>query len=66
MDRYPQIDDRDLLLISLTALKFSYIQMSLVLGYANATTIGSSKQRLAKKMGLDCSLNEYIDSFKKS
>ncbi len=65
-DRYPQIDDRDLLLISLTALKFSYIQMSLVLGYANATTIGSSKQRLAKKMGLDCSLNEYIDSFKKS
>ena len=61
---FPHLNDKDLMLIALTTLNFSYIQTALVLGYANATTIGGNKQRLAKKMGLDCSLNEYINRFK--
>ena len=61
---YPSLSDKDLLLISMTTLDFSYIQTAMVLGYNNATTISSMKQRLAKKMGLECSLNEYISRFK--
>ena len=61
---YPQLNDKELLLIALTTLQFSYIQIAMVLGYANATTISGNKQRVAKKMNLDCSLNDYINQFK--
>ncbi len=61
---YPSLSNKDLLLIAMTTLDFSYIQTAIVLGYNNATTISSMKQRLAKKMGLDYSLNEYISHFK--
>ena len=57
---YPQLDDNDLLLIALNCLGFSYIQTAMIMGYSNATSIGTIKNRLAKKMGLDCSLNDYI------
>ena len=60
---YPQLDDRDLLLLALTCMRFSYIQTAIVMGYSNATSVSVLKQRLAKKMGIDCSLNEYIERF---
>jgi hypothetical protein len=60
---YPKLNDKDLLLIAMIALGFSYIQMATILGYNNASTISSIKIRLAKKMGLDCSLNDYISRF---
>lgn len=60
---YDYLNNKDLLVLAMTTLGFSYIQMAMVLGYNNATTISSIKQRLAKKMGLDCSLNEYIKRF---
>lgn len=60
---YDFLNNKDLLVLAMTTLGFSYIQMAMVLGYDNATTISSIKQRLAKKMGLDCSLNEYIRRF---
>ena len=47
---YPQLNDKDLLLIALTATGFSYIQIAIIMGYANATSVGTIKQRLAKKM----------------
>ena len=62
---YPSLKDKDLLLIAMTALDFSYIQMAMILGYSNATTISSTKLRLAQKMGLNESLNEYITRFKR-
>ncbi len=61
---YPQLNDKDLLLIAMTSLNFSYIQIALVFGYTNATTISSKKQRLANKMELNGSLNDYIGRFK--
>lgn len=61
--RYPQLDDRDLLLLALTSLGFSYIQTAIIMGYSNATSVSVIKQRLAKKMGLDESLNDYIKRF---
>lgn len=61
--QYPQLNDKDLLLIALTCLDFSYIQMAIILGYTNHTSIAPVKKRLADKMGIDCSLNEYTASF---
>ena len=63
---YPQLNDKDLLLIALTATGFSYIQIAIIMGYANATSVGTIKQRLAKKMHLDGSLNDYINSMVRS
>ena len=62
-ENYPQLNDRDLLLLALTCMGFSYIQTAIIMGYSNATSVSVIKQRLAKKMDLECSLNEYIDSF---
>lgn len=61
-EHYPQLNDRDLLLLALSCMGFSYIQTAIIMGYSNATSVSVIKQRLARKMGLDCSLNEYIDS----
>ena len=61
---YPQLNDREMLLLALTVLNYSCIQISFILGYSNATSIGTIRQRLAQKMGLDISLVQYIDSFK--
>ena len=61
--QYPQLDDRDLLLLALTCMRYSYIQTAIIMGYSNATSVSVLKQRLAKKMGLDCSLNDYIERY---
>ena len=57
---YPQLNDNDLLLLALNCLGFSYIQIAMIMGYSNATSVGTIKNRLAKKMQLDSSLNDYI------
>ena len=62
--RYPTLNDKDLLLIAMSTLDFSYIQMAMILGYKDASSMGSAKLRLAKKMGLNGSINEYINQFK--
>ena len=60
---YPQLDDKDMLLLALSSLGFTYVQIAMIMGYANATSIGTLKSRLAAKMKLDGSLNDYISSF---
>ena len=59
-ENYPQLNDRELLLLALTCMGYSYIHIAIIMGYSNATSVSVIKQRLVKKMGLDCSLNEYI------
>jgi hypothetical protein len=63
---YPQLNEKDLLLIALTTTGFSYVQIAIIMGYTNATSIGTIKQRLAQKMHLDGSLNDYINSMVES
>jgi hypothetical protein len=60
---YPQLDDKDMLLLALSCLGFTYVQIAMIMGYTNATSIGTLKSRLAAKMELDGSLNDYISSF---
>ncbi|MBQ6165961.1 MAG: hypothetical protein IJK41_00785 [Muribaculaceae bacterium] len=61
-EQYPELNDRELLLLALTCMGFSYIQIAIIMGYSNATSVSVIKQRLVKKMELDCSLNEYIQN----
>ena len=63
---YPMLNDKDLLLIALISLDFSYIHIAIILGYSNATSVSTIKQRLAKKMHLNISLNDYIDTMIKA
>ncbi len=62
---YPQLNDRDILLLALSTLDFSCIQIAMILGYSNPSSVGPVKQRMASKMGLDGTLDSYIDRFKK-
>jgi len=62
---YPFLKEKDLLLISMVKLGFSYIQMAMILGYKDSSSISSAKLRLAKKMKLECSINDYVSQFKK-
>ena len=62
---YPQLNEKDLLLIALTCMGFSYIQIAIIMGYSNATSVSTIKQRLAKKMHLEGSLNDYINDMTK-
>ena len=66
MKNYPQLNDKDLLLLALSTLDFSCIQISMIMGYANPSSVGVIKQRLTKKMGLDYNLAQYIDRFTNS
>ena len=61
-ENYPDLNDKDLLLLALTCMGYSYIHIAIIMGYSNATSVSVLKQRLAKKMGLGCSLNEYIQN----
>lgn len=65
-DCYPQLNEKELLLLALTCLDYSCAQIAIIMGYANASTIGGNRQRLARKMKLTGSLNDYILQFKKS
>ena len=61
-ENYPDLNDKDLLLLALTCMGYSYIHIAIIMGYSNATSVSVIKQRLVKKMGLDCTLNEYIQN----
>ena len=61
-EKYPELNDKDLLLLALTCMGYSYIHIAIIMGYSNATSVSVIKQRLVKKMGLECSLNEYIQN----
>jgi len=66
LKHYPQLNERDTMLIALTIMDFSCAQIAMVMGYANPSSIGPLRQRVAKKMGLECTLKQYIDCHIKS
>ena len=63
-DNYPQLNDKDLLLIALSAMDFSCMQIAIILGYSNQTSVGTIRKRLCEKMNIEGSLNDYISHFK--
>ena len=63
MKEYPQLNEKDKLLLALTCLDYSCAQIAIIMNYTNSTTVSSIRQRLAQKMGLSCSLKEYAEQF---
>ena len=63
-DNYPQLNDKDLLLIALSVMEFSCMQIAIILGYSNQTSVGTIRKRLCEKMNIEGSLNDYISHFK--
>ena len=61
---YPQLNEKELMLIALTALDFSCLQTTVILGYYNPTSVGPISQRLIKKMNWQGSLKDYVGLFK--
>ena len=55
---HPDLNDKELLLLALSCMNYSYIQMTIILGYSNSTSVGTLKTRLSEKLG--CSVNDYI------
>ena len=60
-EKHPDLNDKELLLLALSCIDFSYIQMAIILGYSNPTSVGTLKTRLSEKVG--CPINDYISSF---
>jgi len=63
-ENYPQLNDRDLLLLALTSMGYSCAQIAIIMGYSNASTIGGNRQRIARKMKFQGTLSDYIRQFK--
>jgi hypothetical protein len=61
---YPQLNDKDLMLVALSAMDFSCIQIALIMGYSNQTSVGTIRKRLCEKMNIKGTLNDYIAQFK--
>ena len=61
---FPHLDDKEILLIALSTMDFSCMEIAMIMGYSNQTSIGPIRQRLAQKMNLTSTLNDYIAQFK--
>ena len=61
---YPQLKATDKLLIALSAFDYSCAEIAIIMGYNNATSISTIRDRVARRMGLNESLMDYINRFK--
>ena len=62
-DKYPFLKDDELMIISLLRCGFSYVEISICMGYDNFDYVNTKKLRIAKKMGLATSLKKFIDDY---
>jgi hypothetical protein len=61
---FPQLDEKEIMIVALTTMGYSCAQIAIILGYSSAQGITTVRNRVAKKMGLDCRLIDYIEKFK--
>lgn len=59
---HPNLKDDDMTLLCLICCKFSALEMTVFYNYTNDKTIYSSRSRLARKMGLEVSIEAYLDN----
>ena len=60
--QYPFLSEDEINFITLISLDFSYIEITVCMGYSNSRYISIKSYRIADKMGLNCSLPEFIHS----
>ena len=58
--QYPILSDDEINFITLISLDFSYIEITVCMGYSNYRYISTKSARIAEKMKIDCSLHEYL------
>ena len=61
---YPQLDEKEIMIVALTTMGYSCAQIAIILGYSSAQGITTVRNRVAKKMGLDSRLIDYIEKYK--
>ena len=61
---FPQLDEKEIMMVALTAMGYSCAQIAIILGYSSAQGITTIRNRVAKKMGINCRLVEYVEKFK--
>ena len=61
--RYPQLDNKELLMIALTCMGYSCAQIAIVLDYSSSAGISTIRKRIARKMGFNGLLADYIKQF---
>ena len=63
---YPILSEDEINYITLISLDFSYIEITVCMGYSNYRYISTKSARIAEKMRIDCSLSEYIHLLSKT
>lgn len=63
-EKYPKLSKDDLYIIALKYLGFSYITIAVCMGYKDKSYVNKKKDRILKKLGLDITFDEFLNSFK--
>lgn len=61
---FPKLSKDDLYIIALKYLGFSYITIALCMGYKDKSYVNKKKDRILKKLGLDMTFDEFLNSLK--
>lgn len=60
---YPELVETDFRIIELTACRFNYVEIASLLGM-NRNSITKKRTRIARKMGLEQTLTDYLDQLR--
>lgn len=62
--KFPKLSKDDLYIIALKYLGFSYITIAVCMGYKDKSYVNKKKDRIPKKLGLDMTFDEFLNSLK--
>ena len=62
--KFPQLSKDDLYIIALKYLGFSYITIAVCMGYKDKSYVNKKKDRIPRKLGLDMTFDEFLNSLK--
>lgn len=60
---YPKLTEEDLMIIAMQKCGFTYISMTICMGYKDVNYVNVKKQRIAKKIGTDETLAIFISQY---
>ncbi len=63
-EKFPRLSKDDLYIIALKYLGFSYITIAVCMGYKDKSYVNKKKDRIPKKIGLDMTFDEFLNSLK--
>ena len=63
-EKYPKLSKDDIYIIALKYLGFSYITIAVCMGYKDKSYVNKKKDRIPKKLGLDITFDEFLNSLK--